>query len=95
MIHSFADSATADLFHGRRTRRVRGLPQDVVVRAWRRLDMLNAAARLEDLQMPPSNNLEALKGDRQGYHSIRINQQWRVVFRWDSGAHEVAIVDYH
>lgn len=57
--------------------------------------MLNAAARLEDLQMPPSNNLEALKGDRQGYHSIRINQQWRVVFRWESGAHEVEIVDYH
>jgi len=72
-----------------------GLPQDVIVRAWRKLDMLNSAARLVDLQVPPSNNLEALKGDLKGYHSIRINQQWRVIFRWDNGAYEVEIVDYH
>lgn len=95
MIHSFADTGTADLFHGRNTKRVRALPQDVIERAWRKLDMLNAAGRLEDLQVPPSNNLEALKGDRQGYHSVRINQQWRIVFRWENGAHEVEIVDYH
>jgi proteic killer suppression protein len=57
--------------------------------------MVNAAAVLDDLKVPPGNKLEALKGDRAGYHSIRINQQWRIVFRWDSGAHEVTIEDYH
>ena len=58
--------------------------------------MVNAAARLEDLRVPPGNRLEALKGDRKGQHSIRVNQQWRVCFRWtQSGPADVAIVDYH
>ena len=65
-------------------------------RAKRKLESLNAASRLEDLRVPPSNRLEKLRGDRQGFHSIRINDQWRVVFRWaENNAHEVSIVDYH
>lgn len=57
--------------------------------------MVNAASILNDLKIPPGNRLEPLKGKRAGQHSIRINSQWRVCFRWDSGAHDVEIVDYH
>jgi proteic killer suppression protein len=58
--------------------------------------MVNAAAKLDDLRVPPGNSLEALQGDLTGFHSIRVNDQWRVIFRWlDDGAHEVRIVDYH
>ena len=57
--------------------------------------MLAAAARLEDLRVPPGNRLEALKGGRKGQHSIRINEQWRICFRWNDGAEDVEIVDYH
>jgi toxin HigB-1 len=63
--------------------------------ARRKLEMLASAERLEDLRCPPGNRLEALKGDRKGQHSIRINDQWRVCFRWDDGAEDVEIVDYH
>jgi len=64
--------------------------------ARRKLRMLNSAATLDDLRIPPANRLEALKGDRKGQHSIRINDQWRVCFRWKDGdAHDVEIVDYH
>jgi proteic killer suppression protein len=96
MIGSFADPATADLYHGRRTTRVRHFPPDIIRVALRKLDMIQAARRMEDLRSPPGNRLEALHGDRAGYHSIRINDQFRIVFRWeDNAAHEVAIVDYH
>ena len=65
-------------------------------RAKRKLESVNAASRLEDLRVPPSNRLEKLRGDRKGFHAIRINDQWRVVFRWaENNAHEVSIVDYH
>ncbi len=63
--------------------------------ARRKLEMLASAERLEDLRSPPGNRLEALKGDRQGQYSIRFNDQWRVCFRWDNGAEDVEIVDYH
>lgn len=63
--------------------------------AARKLDMLDAAAQLDDLLAPPGNKLEALKGDRKGQHSIRINDQWRICFEWDNGATKVEIVDYH
>ena len=64
--------------------------------ALRKLDMLNAATQLGDLRSPPENRLEALRGDYAGLHSIRINDQWRIVFRWESGdAQEVQIIDYH
>lgn len=96
MIESFGDEATEDLFHGRRTKRTRAFPADLVNVALRKLDMLNAAHRLEDLKAPPANRLEALKGSWAGFHSIRINDQFRVVFRWKDGrASGVRVIDYH
>lgn len=96
MIVSFGDAATEDLYHGRHTSRVRRLPTDVVAVVLRKLDMLRAANQLLDLRSPPGNRLEALRGNYAGYHSIRVNDQWRIVFRWESdGAHEVSLRDYH
>jgi len=95
MIRSFGDQATRELYHGLRTARVRGLPGDVLRVALRKLDMLEAATRLDDLKSPPGNRLEALKGDWSGHFSIRVNNQWRLVFKWDEGAHQVRLVDYH
>jgi len=96
MIESFGDKATEDLFHGRKTRRTRKFPADLLRAALRKLDMINAAHRSEDLKVPPANRLEALKGELAGFHSIRINDQFRIVFRWSEGnASEVRIVDYH
>lgn len=95
MIASFGDRATEALFHGH-AGRARRIPPDLRASAIRKLDMLNAASELNDLRSPPGNRLELLKGDLAGRHSIRINGQWRVVFRWEAGdAHDVAIVDYH
>jgi proteic killer suppression protein len=72
------------------------MPQDVVKRARRKLDMVNAAAQLDDLKAPPGNSLEALQGDLAGYHSIRVNQQWRIVFKWQGAtAEEVRFTDHH
>jgi proteic killer suppression protein len=96
MIVSFGDEATADLYHGRRTARTRRFPHDIVSRALRKLDVLNAAHQLIDLESPPGNRLEVLRGDWSGFHSIRVNEQWRLVFRWlDNNAHDVQLVDYH
>ena len=96
MIASFKDSATEDLYHGRRTSRARRFPMDVAKVALRKLDVINAARRLDDLRSPPGNRLEALKGSLQGYHSIRINNQWRIIFRWHKeAAHDVSLTDYH
>ena len=96
MIASFGDRATEDLFHGRRTRRARAFPPDVIPTALRKLDMVNAAQTLLDLRSPPGNRLEPLRGDWGGFYSIRVNQQWRIVFRWaDRQAHEVRLMDYH
>ena len=96
MIASFGDSGTEDLYHGRRTSKARRYPSDLVPICLRKLDILNAAQALLDLRSPPGNHLEALKGDWKGFHSIRVNQQWRLVFRWvDNQAHDVQIVDYH
>ena len=93
MIRSFAGRPTAVVWSGRRSRR---LPVDIQAAALRKLRMLNNARWLEDLQVPPGNRLEALSGDRAGQHSIRINQQWRICFRWtDGGPSDVEIVDYH
>jgi proteic killer suppression protein len=93
MIRSFADRAVESLFRdGQCPAKWRAFEAT----ALRKLDMLDAATRLEDLRSPPGNRLEALKGDRKGQHSIRINQQWRVCFRWTAeGPEEVEIVDYH
>ena len=96
MIVSFGDKATEDLYHGRATARVRRFPPDVVGTALRKLDIINAARDLKDLQAPPGNRLEALNGDLKSFHGIRVNEQWRVVFRWQGvDAHHVQLTDYH
>jgi proteic killer suppression protein len=92
VIESFGDKQTEKLWQGQRTR----FPADLLQRAIDKLNILDAATSLETLRVPPSNRLEALKGDRAGQHSIRINDQWRVCFRWEAGnAREVEITDYH
>ncbi len=93
MIRSFADRETEALFHGRFAKR---LPQDIQRTAQRKLRQIHQAAQLHDLSAPPGNRLEAMKGNRVGQHSIRINDQWRICFVWnDVGAEQVEIVDYH
>jgi toxin HigB-1 len=78
------------------TARARRIPADVMRSVLRKLAQLDAAVRLDDLRVPPGNRLEALKGERAGSHSIRVNDQWRVVFRWEAdGAHDVELSDYH
>ncbi|MGJ3232233.1 MAG: type II toxin-antitoxin system RelE/ParE family toxin [Oceanicaulis sp.] len=95
MIRSFRDAALERFFLTGRTPAKAGWAAQSKVAA-RKLDMLDAAARLDDLRIPPGNRLEALSGDRAGQHSIRINAQWRICFVWtDRGATEVEIVDYH
>ncbi len=96
MIQSFGDAATEALFHGQKGAKVRRIPADLRRVAVRKLDLLNAAVSLIDLRSPPGNRLEALKGDGAGQHSVRVNDQWRVVFRWtDAGPSDVSIIDYH
>jgi proteic killer suppression protein len=96
MIVSFGDRATEDLFHNRPTSRALRFPRDVIDAAMVKMDMLNGSASVLDLRSPPGNRLEALKGDLKGYHSIRVNDQWRLVFRWeDNNAHGVRLIDYH
>lgn len=93
MIRSFADAETERFFAAGKTRR---LPSDILKRAAMRLQQLDAATELEDLRSPPSNRLEALRGDRAGQHSIRVNDRWRLCFRFHGGdAFDVEIVDYH
>ena len=93
MIKSFADRDTEQIFGGQRVRR---LPSDLQRIVLRKLLQANAAASLDFLRVPPSNRLEKLAGKRAGQHSIRINAQWRICFRWrDGDAYDVEIVDYH
>lgn len=97
MIISFANQGTEDLYHGKRTTKARKiLPKDLFKVAIRKLEMLEAAHILEDLRVPPGNRLEKLSGNLNGCHSIRINNQYRIVFKWtDLGPKDVKIVDYH
>jgi proteic killer suppression protein len=93
VIGSFADKRTAAIWADRMPK---GFPSDLAKISRRKLRVLAAAARLDDLRQPPGNRLEALVGDRTGQHSIRINNQWRLCFVWrDGDAYEVEIVDYH
>lgn len=97
MIESFANRASEDLFDGRDTRAAR---KACPVRLWpvlrRKLDQLDSAESLEDLRVPPGNRLEVLTGDRAGQHSIRVNERYRVCFRWgERGPSDVEVVDYH
>ena len=92
MIRSFASRDTEELFEGGARRKFRSFR----AQADRKLQMLDSAKDLNDLRVPPGNRLEKLGGDRRGQHSIRINEQWRICFRWrDDGAWDVEIVDYH
>lgn len=97
MIVSFGNQGSADIFDGRDTKLARRVcPSQLWNIARRKLDQLNAATKLETLRIPPGNRLEVLKGDRSGQHSIRINDQFRICFRWtDHGAEAVEILDYH
>lgn len=101
MIMSFRDPETAKIFRNEVSRR---LPADIQAMALRKLLQINAAVNLDSLRVPPGNHLEAMKGNRVGQHSVRINDQWRVCFAWQaadpdnglpSGARDVEIVDYH
>ena len=93
MLKSFADKVTAAVFAGEQVRR---LPPEIQQTARRKLKLLDAAASLDALRVPYGNRLKALKHDRKGQHSIRINDQWRIFFRWErDGAAVVEIVDYH
>lgn len=94
MIRSFSCEETAHIWQGTRSRR---LPSDIQDVARRKLRLLNNAASLQDLRIPPANRLEPLKGSRKGQWSIRVNDQWRICFRWttDHHAEGVEIVDYH
>jgi proteic killer suppression protein len=93
VIRSFRDSDTERLF---KRERIRRLPPDIQRVALRKLVLLDAATSLADLRIPPANRLEKVVGNRLGQHSIRINDQWRICFRWSGGdAHDVEIVDYH
>lgn len=93
MLKSFKDRETEKVWQGTISRR---LPHDIQQTARRKLRVLNNVRSLDDLRAPPSNRLEALKGNRKGQHSIRVNDQWRICFVWKDGdAHDVEIVDYH
>jgi proteic killer suppression protein len=93
MIKTFADAQTQKLYLTGKARRV---PPDVAARAVRKLEQINAAARLEDLKVPPGNRLHPLEADRHGQHSILVNDQWRICFRFEDGdAYEVEFCDYH
>lgn len=96
MISTFGDKTTEALFHGISNKNVRQLPSEVAKRALNKLDMLNGAHDILDLRSPPGNRLETLQGDLAGLFSIRVNDQWRIVFRWQGGnAYEVRLTDYH
>lgn len=96
MINSFANKLAEDLFDDLNSKFVRSFPAELKRVARRKLLYLHDAAELQDLKIPPGNKLEALKDDLAGYYSIRINIQWRIVFRWDNGnAEEVSVIDYH
>ena len=94
MIKSFGNRQTEDVFLGKIPK---GLQPSIVARASRSLRQIDSATQISDLRLPPSNHLEKLSGNRAGQWSIRINQQWRIVFEWreDNNAYEVEIVDYH
>ncbi len=96
MIVSFGDKTTEEIFHGHHTKAARRIAQVLWTRVQSKLDMLNASTTLEDLRVPPSNRLEKLRGNWTGFYSLRVNDQYRVVFRFVSGnALDVRCTDYH
>ena len=96
MIKSFASKATEEIYHGVSSKSAKSFPESIWGVAQRKLDMINAAHLLSDLRIPPGNRLERLKGNMSSYQALRINDQFRIEFRWvDGHAFEVTIVDYH
>jgi proteic killer suppression protein len=96
MLKNLADKTTQDIYDGINSRQARKLPRELHDKAQRLLDQINATPTLDTLRIPPSNRLEKLKGDRAGFWSLRINDQWRIVFRWqDQNALDVQVIDYH
>ncbi len=96
MIASFADTTTEDIYHGRNTKAARRVATQLWERVRSKLDLMNAALSLQDLRVPPSNRLEKLRGDLEGLYSIRVNDQYRIVFRFEAGnCREVRCTDYH
>jgi len=96
MIKSFASKIAEDIYHGINSRYARKLPRALHAKACRLLDQINAITQIDTLRVPPSNNLEKLKGNLIEYWSIRINVQWRIIFQWKNGnVWQVDIVDYH
>ena len=96
MILSFRDQTTQDIYDGIRSKNARKIPTKIWEIAFRKLDMINSAGRLKDLLVPPGNRLKALRGHWKEFHSIRINDQYRIIFKWiNSNAENVQILDYH
>jgi proteic killer suppression protein len=97
MIRSFRDEGTEHVFNGRNTKAARqSCPRELWRVAWRKLEQLDSVEQLEELRVPPGNRLEALAGDRKGQFSVRVNERFRICFRWtDEGPVDVEIVDYH
>lgn len=96
MISSFGDSTTAEIYHGSDTKAARRIRRELWDRVQHKLDLLNACTSVEDLRMPPANRLEKLRGDLAGFYSIRVNQQYRIVFKFaNRNCEEVRCTDYH
>ena len=96
MIKNFANRTAQDIYDGINSRYSRKLPRPLHAKAQRLLDQINAAPSLEFLSIPPGNKLEKLAGDKKGFWSLRINEQWRIIFRWAANDfYDVKIVDYH
>ena len=96
MISSFGDETTADIYHGNDTKGARRIRRELWSRVQHKLDLLNACTSVEDLRIPPANRLEKLRGDFAGFYSIRVNQQYRIVFKFANGnCEEVRCTDYH
>ncbi len=96
MIRSFADRTTRDIWNGVNSKPARSIPRPLWPVVRRKLDQIDAVSKLDDLRVPPSNRLHALQGDWAGFHAIRVNDQYRIVFRFSGqDAHEVRCTDYH
>jgi len=96
MIWNFRDKRTEDIYHHRDSKEQRSFPQELLKIAQRKLDLLNGAAKIEDLRIPPGNRLHKLDKDLKGFWSISVNDQWRIIFRWENGdSVDVQITDYH
>lgn len=96
MIRNFKSKAAEDIFNGIQSRLARKVPVDLHDRIRRLYDQINASTKIDTLRTPPGNNLEKLKGNLKNYWSIRVNKQWRIIFKWENGeAFDIDVLDYH